>query len=332
MRPIAVDHRAAGADDLAIPDDDIAVAVDSALLEQSVPVADVGPAHPCFDHGGTVGILHHRVIDRFALDLGEMIGVGADGSAVRLGCVEGSLGQGGDFGPMAFELGEELACAESEDPAVPCVATIGEKAHGGFQVGLFDEAVHTVAIVQRIAPADVAIAGFGRGRLDTECDEPVLGGEFRGGLCGAHESVAVDDMVIARTDQHDGVGRKCMGCQRNCGCGVATHGLNDKARVRRNGCRLRLRKLEMLVPDHDDRRAENGLIRTPLQRRLEQGSFSKQGNERLRLRRPAPRPQARSAASAQDNRHDVAHLLLLANTFAGAIADIPFKGKGFSGI
>ena len=104
---------------------------------------------------------------------------------------------------MLGEFGQEMARTKGEDPAVPGVTTLGEKAERGFQVGLFDEAVHMVASAKRFAATDIAIAGLGRGRLDAEGHQPIPARQLGGSLGGGFERLAIDNMVVAGADEHD---------------------------------------------------------------------------------------------------------------------------------
>ena len=218
---------------------------------------------------------------------------------------------------MLGELLEEMPGTKGEDAAVPAVAPVGQEGLRGREVGLFDEALDAIAAFERFAALDVAVAGFGRRRRDPEGDEPVLGGEpgSRGG--GGAKSGHVGDVVIARADQHDRVGRQPARGERNRRGGVLGFGLDDDGRAWRfSGLLLDMFEVRGSGDDHRSRELLG--IAAAGERRLEHRLLTDQRQERLGLGLATARPQPRAAAAAKDHRNDLVHCVSLSRTSPSA--------------
>ncbi len=199
---------------------------------------------------------------------------------------------------MPRELLKESARAIDEDPAVPAVVALGQEPLGTRPVGLLDEALDLVTAFERGAAADVAEPGLGRGRLDPERDQPVVGGQLRRGAGGVAERGDVGDVVVARAHQHDRLGRQPLGGERDRRRGVLGLGLDDHPgprKARRLGLDMRAMRL---AGDHDRRGEVLGIGARPSVASNSVTSLD-QRQERLGRVLAAARPQARAAAAAQ---------------------------------
>ena len=185
-----------------------------------------------------------------------------------------------------------------------------EEAERGFEIGLLDKAVYLVPLAQRIAPADIAIAGFGRRCGYSEGDEPVLAGQLAGSLRRILESLRVHDVMIARADQHHVVFVQRQRGQSNRRCGVAAHGFDHELRVGGDLRRLRLGEFEVLFSDHHHGRSEPVAVRAASERRLIKRLLTQQGNEGLGFGCPAARPETGSTSSTEYDWNDLGHLAL----------------------
>jgi len=93
---------------------DVAFAVARTDVEQGVPAADVGPAKRALDHGGAIGALHHRIVDRLLRRAGEGVRLEAEEAEIGGGASNGSLDRLGHFRFELRQLGEQDVGAKQE--------------------------------------------------------------------------------------------------------------------------------------------------------------------------------------------------------------------------
>ena len=150
-------------------------------------------------------MLHHGVVDRIRRAGGEGRLVQAAEVEVAVGVLHRGLGGLGDGRRVLLDLGQEAVGAEHEHAAVPVEAAVGDEAFGGVAVRLLDEALDLVAVIharQRLAAADVAVAGLGRGRDHAEGRQRTALDQ-RGRALDRHaEGIVVLDHVVGRQHQH----------------------------------------------------------------------------------------------------------------------------------
>ena len=117
-------------------------------VEDRVPGADVGPAKVAGDHGGAVGLLHHRVVDRFLRRAGERLGLEPQKAEIVVGAGDRRLDRLRHRRLEACELGQQHVGAEQEIAGIPQIA-LGHIAGGGFGVRLLDEGLDRIDAVRR---------------------------------------------------------------------------------------------------------------------------------------------------------------------------------------
>ena len=91
-----------------------------------------------------------------------------------------------------MQLGKKGTGAKGEDAAVPRVFARGDELLGAALIGFLDKLgdLEAAAAGNRLAPAQIAEAGFGGLGLDAEGYQPVFSSERCGGACSFGELVA----------------------------------------------------------------------------------------------------------------------------------------------
>ena len=167
-------------------------------------------------------------------------------------------------GVEAGELVEEGAGAKHEDAAVPEVAARLQVARRSLPVGLLHEGLDDEGVIearQRVAAADVAVAGVRPGRRDAEQHEPARRGHLARPSHGGDEARLVLDDVVGGHQHQDALGIVCGHQKRgDSGCrgGVAGHRLEHDGLGHHAGALGLLPDQEpVVVVADDDRRAQS---------------------------------------------------------------------------
>lgn len=223
----------------------------------------------------------------------------------------------GDVGLVAaqlFQIGRRL---EHEHAAVPVIAARFQEAFGRGEIRLFDERGHVVGAAARlefVAAADVAVArvrAFGR---DAERDETVVRGNLRGGLRGLHEGRLVQDHVVGREHEQQGIriaAQRDQGRGGDGGRGVAADGFeHDRRRLDADLAQLLGHEEALFVVGDDDRRDRMRNAREPQRSLLNQRPVAGEFQILLRIAAARHRPKARAAPTTQNYRMNVHSLKL----------------------
>ncbi|SWI85627.1 Uncharacterised protein [Klebsiella pneumoniae] len=132
------------------------------------------------------------------------------------------------------QFGEILFRPEHEHAAVPVIFSGGQIGLRTLQVRLLDKAGDLIRRVfpfpQRITALDIAVAGFGGVRNDTEGDQMVSLRILLRDANGVVEDLLIIDDVVRCQDKHQRVIAILRGLQRREGdgrCRVAAHRLED---------------------------------------------------------------------------------------------------------
>ena len=301
--PVGVDHAVVGIDRHRLAIGGVAGGVARRDVEDRIPTANVGPAEAAFHHGGAVGLFHHRVVDGDLRRAGEGLRVEAEKAEI--------VGRAGDrfldgdrhLGGMARDFAEQHVGAEQEVAGIPQI-TFGHVARGGRRVRLLDEGgdARDALRAERLATADIAVAGLRLARPDTESDdEAFLRRLAPGPACGV-EVLHVEDHMVGGERQHHGVGialARDRGNGGDRGPGIAAQRLHHHGDVDADLLRLTPREEMEVWPGDDDRRREQGLVRDPLQRLLIGRPVAHQRQELLGQRVARHRPEPCSRAAGQ---------------------------------
>ncbi len=133
-------------------------------------------------------------------------------------------------GAKLLQLRQIAARLEHEHAAVPVVIAGGDELHGEIERRLLDELRHRIGGPDTFAAPNVAVAGFGRMRHDSEGDELVVLGQRNGHVGGLREFAHIADHMIRRRDDERGVGidfERLERRERHGGRGVAARGLEQ---------------------------------------------------------------------------------------------------------
>ena len=244
------------------------------------------------------GVFHHCVIDRFAADRLEHVGIGAEQRPVLGALRHRSLAQGRHFRSVPAQLFQKYVAAEGEDAAIPAIAAIGEEPLRCGKVGLLDERVEPEAVCERFPPLKVAIAGVGLARLDTEGHQRALLRQLCCGARGLAECARVGNVMVAGADQQDASLRCAQRGQRDRGRGVAAYRFGDNRKL---SAALLAHQRHVWLARHHHRRRELIGICHPVERLLEQRPLSQQRQEGFGPGKARARPEACASAAAQDH-------------------------------
>ena len=116
------------------------------------------------------------------------------------GLFEAGAGGSQNIRAVQLHFAQHGSRRETEHPGIPQIVARFQIFTGRFKAGLFDETHHLVSI-----SFDIAIAGFGRLRLDAEGDQFALCGQacrLRNGLC---ESGLIGDQMVCGEHQQERV-------------------------------------------------------------------------------------------------------------------------------
>jgi hypothetical protein len=184
------------------------------------------------------------------------------------------------------------------------VARVDHRLRGGG-VGLFDKAFDARYRRRQFLPdADIAIAGFGRGRGDTEGDEPAFLNQRQRGHDRGVEGGDIGDQMVAGHYQQWGLGvidrERGEGDGRR---GVAGAGFKDDRGVG-NACltRLLFDQGGMRGVADDQRRGEEIAVHHPRQCHLKHRRIASEFQELLGAFRGRHRPKPRTASAGEDDR------------------------------
>ena len=206
---------------------------------------------------------------------------------------------------------------ENEDAAVPEVVAFGEVIRGGLCVRLLAKLVDGEGLdltgTYAIAPLDVAVAGVGAVRCDTEQNQFSRGCYFGGLANGFYETGFILDRVIGRHHDENSVGlfadsSKCCDCN---GCrGVARDGLQDNGfRGLSGAIEFFLHQEAMIVIAEDDGWREPSIGCEAAQCGAEQrrAATVEEVNELFWKHRTRQGPEARSGSTREDDGNDREH-------------------------
>ena len=208
---------------------------------------------------------------------------------------------------VAFQFVERGLDGHGEIAAVPEIA-VGHVFLGGRAIRFLDEGSHLVDAFrpgQGLARADVAEAGHGLGRGDSE-DHDRPGARRRGGdLRRGVEPGGVADQVVGGEHEHDPIARGVSGDprrRRGDGRGRVTRlGLEEERRLDAGlGKRFVDEEAMLAVGDHD-RRFEKRIVGDAGERRGEGRCVAAQGQEGLRHDVVRRRPKTGPGAAGEDD-------------------------------
>lgn len=273
----------------------VAVLVVRVFPIQTIKASEVAPADVARHDLHLLGLLHHGVVDGVARNGKHVVAVDADGFTVLDGRVGERLLCGGEHlrGVLA-EFREECLCLEAEDAAVPVEVACHQVLLGGCKVGLFDKALHVLAV-----GLDVAVTCLGAGRRDAEGNEVSRLGEFLRTEQHLLVLVLLADHVVRRGNKHDGVGLHSKAGERNRRRGVTAHGFRQKlAPLVAFRLKLVLREKELIgIGDNKLRLAHGGV---GSHRLAEEGLPVKERGELLGHQGTAHGPKARARTATKD--------------------------------
>ena len=249
------------------------------------------------------GLFEHRVIDGDVVAEREGLlqgGCEAAGSETGQGSQHGR-----GFGQVAAKLVEQDVGAPEEHAGVPVEVAGGQIAFGVGQLGLLVETAHGKRLCAGLGSArefDVAVTGFGPARLDADHHQVARGGGFQGGPENGAVPAGLSHHVVGWEHAHHGIGierAEDVRRQADGGRGVALHGLGQNL-IRGNFGKLAddgAAQVRVGQNPHSLGRDHGG---QPLHRGLDQGTLPRHIEHLLGGALAAPRPEARSASSGED--------------------------------
>ena len=295
-----VGMRAVDGDDIA--DDDIAVAVGGADIEQRLPGAEVVPAKPGRDHGDVGGMLDDCIVDRHRFNAG-VDGLGQENAReVADGAIQRCLGLAPYPGLVAQEKVPHHIGPEQEDTGIPVEIAGFQIAGRSRQIRLFHETRDGNGLAGRFTgDLDIAVSSLRLGRPDAEDDEPAVARGADAVLDGTPEFVVRGDVVVRRHDEYERVAVLAQRVQRRHGDRrrrVAADRLEDhRAAIERDAGQIRTNALGMLLGCNQIDRRVAGRSRLETTDRLEKhrtiaGQIVELLGIVLTRERPQPGPDA----------------------------------------
>ncbi len=97
-------------------------------VEQRIPTADIRPAEVTHHHRGTVGFLHHRIIDRLLRRLGEGFRLQAQEAEIGSRAFDRGFNRRRHLRLEPCEFAEQHVGAEQEIPRIPQIAVAHDNA------------------------------------------------------------------------------------------------------------------------------------------------------------------------------------------------------------